>query len=289
MTEIIAEVGECFNGSMDTAKEMINVAKDCGCDVVKFQILDMDEVASDDPEYDWFAKIAFERKDIHQLIQWANEAGIRILFTPVSIKTARWLYEEGQTTVKIASSFVKKRELLEYINTHFSTVYASTGMASLDDVNQLVELLNKVEALKLLHCVSEYPTGPLLEERGLKALDEKDAHLNMMCMLKGLFPHISVGYSDHTSGTFVPTIACAMGAELIEKHFTLDRKTPIEHYKKGLEYMGTDHVLSVEPTELKEMVSLIRRVEKIRGSWQWRRSDGEKILIDFLQGRYKKR
>lgn len=289
MTEIIAEVGECFNGDMETAHRMIQTAKDCGCDVVKFQILDMAEVAADDPEYDWFAKIALDRDRIHTLITWAQEAGIRILFTPVSLRTAAWLVEEGQTVVKIASSFVKKQELLAYINAHFATVYASTGMAGLDDVNRLVAALDKVKHIKLLHCVSEYPTGPLLDERGLRALDERDAHLQMMAMLKALYPGIPVGYSDHTDDIFVPTVAAAMGAELIEKHFTLDRATPIRHYEQGLEYMGTDHVLSVEPSKLKEMVQQIRRVEAVRGPWRWERSAGERILIDFLQGRYQKR
>lgn len=289
MTEIIAEVGECFNGDMETAHRMIETAKRCGCDVVKFQILDMEEVAADDPEYDWFAKIALDRARIHMLIAWAQAAGIRILFTPVSFRTASWLVDEGQTTVKIASSFVRKQELLAYINEHFETVYASTGMASLDDVNALVGALDKAKRIKLLHCVSEYPTGPLLEERGLRALDEKDAHLSMMTMLKRLFPDIPVGYSDHTDGIFVPTIAAAMGADVIEKHFTLDRTTPIRHYEQGLAYMGTDHVLSVEPPKLREMVQQIRRVEQVRGPWRWERSAGERILIDFLQGRYQKR
>ena len=80
-----------------------------------------------------------------------------------------------------------------------------------------------------------------------------------------------------------------MGAEIVEKHFTLDRKTPVEHFNRGLEYMGTDHVLSVEPPALREMVEGIRRVEKIKGSLRWHRSDGEKILMEFLRGRYAER
>ncbi len=91
-----------------------------------------------------------------------------------------------------------------------------------------------------------------------------------------------MGYSDHTAGTFVPAIAVAHGATIIEKHFTMDRLTPVERYNKGLEYMGTDHVLSAEPDELKEMVTTIRRIERICGSEGWDRSNGEKILIDFL-------
>ena len=140
-----------------------------------------------------------------------------------------------------------------------------------------------------MHCISEYPTGPLLEQRGLKALDEQDAHLNMISILKREFPEFRIGYSDHTDGIFVPVIAVAMGAEVIEKHFTLDRQTPIEHFMQGKEYMGTDHVLSVEPEKLREMVRQIRRVEACQGNMEWKRSEGEQILYDFLRGRYTKR
>lgn len=289
MAQIIAEVGECFNGSMDRAKQMIKEAAKAGCDVVKFQILDIDEVSYDDPEYDWFRKIELDREKISILKKWAEKETIGILFTPVSIKTVSFLVEEGINTVKIASSFIRKKELIEYINNHFQTVYISTGMADLEEVKQAVWMLQKPKELIVLHCISEYPTGPLLEQRGLKALDERDAHLNMIRLLKQEFPNIRIGYSDHTDGIFVPVIAAAMGAEVIEKHFTLDRKTPIDNFNKKLEYMGTDHVLSVEPGELAEMVSQIRRVEACMGDMHWHRSEGELILRNFLRGRYTER
>ena len=117
--QIIAEVGECFNGSMECAQKMIKEAAQAGCDIVKFQILDMDEVSPNDPEYDWFQKIELDRNKINLLIQWAKEVDIQILFTPVSVKTAEYLYMEGIDTVKIASSFIRKMEVLEYINNHF--------------------------------------------------------------------------------------------------------------------------------------------------------------------------
>ena len=141
----------------------------------------------------------------------------------------------------------------------------------------------------ILHCISEYPTGPLLEQRGLKALDERDAHLNMINILKREFPQYKIGYSDHTDGIFAPVTAVAMGAEVIEKHFTLDKKTPIYNYEQKKEYMGTDHVLSIEPDDLRKMVELIRRVEICQGSMEWNRSEGEIILREFLRGRYTER
>ncbi len=288
-TEIIAEIGECFNGDMGIAHDMIREAKKAGCDVVKFQLLDMDEVSANDPEYDWFLKLDLAPPKIGMLVDWAKEEGIDILFTPVSVKTATWLTDIGINTVKIASSFVRKRDLLEYVNNNFEFVYASTGMASINEIQEMVSSLSKVEEVCLLHCISEYPTGPLLEQRGLKALDERDAHLNMMLLLKKRFPNFKIGYSDHTEDIFVPVIAAAMGAEIIEKHFTLDRQTPIDHFNRRLEYMGTDHVLSIEPEQMKEMVQAIRRVEAVQGTLLWDRSEGEKILMEFLRGRYKER
>lgn len=288
-TEIIAEVGECFNGDMSTARKMIKEAKASGCNTVKFQILDMREVSVDDPEYDWFAKISFSQEQLEQLIYWAEEEKIDILFTPVSVRTAEMMVEAGCKRVKIASSFIGKMELLEYIKDHFQEIIISTGMASLDQVNSIVHFFGTEKKVSILHCVSEYPTGPLLEERGLQALQEEDVHLQMMGILKQLYPSRCIGYSDHTDGILAPITAVAMGAEIIEKHITLDRQTPIDHFNQGLEYMGTDHVLSIEMDALKEMVDQIRRVESIKGDWSWERSPGEKILLDFLTNRYKER
>ncbi len=287
--EIIAEVGECFNGDMETAYRMIHEASRAGCDTVKFQIPDMDEVSKGDPEYGWFSKLNLPPDKISRLISCARENRIGILFTPVSVKTAEHIYRAGQKKVKVASSFIRKKGLLDYINTHFETVYLSTGMAELDEIRAAMELLEKPRETVLLHCVSEYPTGPLLAKRGLRALEESDAHLNMMMILRALYPSARVGYSDHTDDIWAPITAVAMGADVIEKHITLDRKTPVEHFNQGLEYMGTDHVLSIEPGKLREMVEGIRRVEKLKGSWKWERSEGEKLLLGFLRGRYAKR
>lgn len=288
-TKIIGEVGECFNGNFDIALKMIKEIKNAGCDIVKFQILDIEEVDSEDPERDWFLKLELTPEKIKKLMDYAQDCQIDILFTPVSVKTASWIYEAGCRTVKIASSFLQKKELIIYMNDHFQKVYLSTGMASLEEIRETIMRLDKIEDITILHCISEYPTGPLLQQRGLVALKEEDAHLSMISILKEEFPEYEIGYSDHTDDIFVPVIAAAMGASVIEKHVTLDRKTPIEHFYKGLSYMGTDHVLSIEPEALKEMTSQIRRVQIIQGNSTWERSRGEKILYDFLRGRYKER
>ncbi|MBU4449518.1 MAG: N-acetylneuraminate synthase family protein [Proteobacteria bacterium] len=271
---------------MDSAKLLMVEARNAGCDIVKFQTLDAGTVADDDPEREWFKKIALDRERIQYLIAAAEEIGISILFTPENCKTAQWLLDFGLRDIKIGSSLAVDQELLGFANNYFDRIFLSTGMCSLDEINAIVAQLAKVRDLSILHCISEYPTGPLLEQVGLKALSPEDVRLNMMRMLMALFPQHTIGYSDHTAGILAPVAAVAMGARVIEKHITLDRQTPIEHFLTGKEYLGTDHVLSIEPEELREMVRQIREVELMTGPWRWERSRGEIILREFLRERF---
>ncbi|UCD54946.1 MAG: N-acetylneuraminate synthase family protein [Candidatus Omnitrophota bacterium] len=285
-TIIIAEIGECFNGDLEVAKKLMFAAKNAGCDIAKFQTLDYENIQENDPESDWFKKIALTVEKINLLIKYADETGIDILFSPENLKTAKWLIRSGLKDVKIASNTMQDKELIKFINCHFEHVFMSTGMALLEEVKDAVDSLNKVSELYIMHCVSEYPTGPLLEKRGLKALSHDDVRLNMMKMLMEEFPRYKIGYSDHTQGILAPLAAVAMGAKVIEKHITLDRKTPIENFLKGKEYLGTDHILSIEPDELKEMVRRIREMERMFGTNKWERSEGEYMLRNFLRGRF---
>lgn len=286
-TIIIAEIGECFNGDLDRAQRLMFEAGEAGCDIAKFQTLDYENISEDDPEKEWFEKIALSQADIKKLIDYADTLELHILFTPENIKTAGWLLEAGLKDVKIASSTTNEKEFIEFVNAHFDRVFMSTGMCSLNEVNEAVDSLKQVRELYIMHCVSEYPTGPLLEQRGLKALSPEDVRLNMMRILMALFPQHKIGYSDHTVGILAAVAAVAMGAAVIEKHITLDRKTPVENFLQGKEYLGTDHVLSAEPEELREMVRQIREVEQMLGPWKWERSEGEIILREFLRERFK--
>ena len=285
-TIIIAEIGECYNGDLGIAKRLIFEAKNAGCDIAKFQTLDYENIADDDPEREWFQKIAMTPEKISILMGYGKDIGIEILFTPENLKTAIWLKECGLNAVKIASSTLNNHELLFYAKNNFRKIFVSTGMASLDEVNNVVSIFEGVNDFYLMHCISEYPTGPLLESRGLCALDVRDVRLNMMKMLIYLYPSIKIGYSDHTSGILAPVAAVAMGAKVVEKHITLDRSTPIKNFLSKKEYLGTDHVLSIEPHELRDMVKQIREVEKMFGKWVWERSEGEKILKNFLRERF---
>lgn len=285
-TIIIAEIGECFNGDLGAAKKLIREAKTAGCDIAKFQTLDCENISEDDPEKEWFRKIALDPVSIRYLIECGRKIGIQVLFTPENVKTAAWLVDAGLDDVKIASSTLTDRRLLSFANQNFKRIYISTGMATVGEIKSAVRALRKVRELFIMHCVSEYPTGPLLEKRGLRALASEDVRLNMMKIIKGLFPSHRVGYSDHTSGILAPIAAVAAGAEVIEKHITLDRKMPIRNFNLRKRYMGTDHVLSAEPKELREMVRSIREIEKMFGPSKWERSEGEKVLRDFLRGRF---
>jgi sialic acid synthase SpsE len=283
---IIAEIGECWNGDIARAETLISVAKDSGCDYAKFQTLDRNGIAMDDPERDWFLKIAMGRDQLEHLRRHATKVGIRFLATPEKAPQARVLYEMGCEEVKIGSSCLLDQELLSFVNGRFQTVFLSTGLAEIDEVQRAVAILKSVPHLYLLHCVAEYPTGPLLEERGLVALSDTNVQLSMIRILAELFPEAKVGYSDHTVGLLAPILAVAAGAQVIEKHITLDRETPIRNFRNGGPYLGTDHVLSLEPDELAEMTQSIRKVEEMLGPKRWQRTEGELKLRNFLRKRF---
>lgn len=283
---IIAEIGECWNGEMEQAEALIRVAAGAGCDYAKFQTLDREGIGSDDPEREWFLKIALDRRALEHLRACANQAGIRFLATPEKETQAKILHDMGCEEVKIASSCLIDDSLLSEVNGNFRRVFLSTGMAELGEVDRAVTLLDRIPELYILHCIAEYPTGPLLEERGLVALNENEVHLSMMRILAERYPQARVGYSDHTAGILAPVVAAAAGAAVLEKHITLDRRNPIQQFLNGGPYLGTDHVLSLEPHELKELVKTIRTVEDILGDPRWRRSKGELKLRDFLRSRF---
>lgn len=284
---IIAEIGECWNGDMEQALKLIDVAREAGCDFAKFQTLDRDGIAADDPEREWFLKLALDKTQLSRLIERCNRIGIGFLATPEKLEQAKVLKELGCDEVKIASSCLVDDELLTYINGRFRKVFISTGLASLQEVDHAVNLLNKTAELFIFHCIAEYPTGPLLEKRGLRALDDRDVHLSMMRVLQERYPAAAVGYSDHTVGLLAPFVAVAAGARVIEKHITLDRKRPVANFNSNGPYLGTDHVLSLEPAELRELVAGIRKVEEMLGPVEWKRTPGEIELRSFLRERFR--
>jgi len=261
---VIAEVGENHCGDWDRAKELIRVAARSGADFVKFQLYDADDVAKNDPEREWFYRVQLDNKMWEELAALAIREGIRPLCTPWGVEKARIIHTVTPEAIKIASFHISDASLLRYVNQNFETVFISTGMATMDEIEAAVSLLDRVKTLYLLHCVSEYPLVP------------ENVNLLVMSTLRERFgSRVRVGYSDHTIGIFTSVIAVAMGAEVIEKHITMS---------KSLE--GTDHVLSADPDELTELVRQVRLVEVLKGCHEKRMTPQEMQMQRFMRERF---
>jgi len=260
-TFIIAEAGVNHNGRLDLAKKLIDVAVEAGADVVKFQTFKTEEVISEIAPMAEYQKknvgkeksqieivkefeLSFE--DFKELKNYCDNKGIMFLSTPFDIESARFLKDLGLEIFKIPSGEITNYLLLREIGSYRKKVILSTGMADLGEIEDAIDVLvdsgTTRENITLLHCTTEYPAP--MEEVNLKAI----------LTLKEAFK-LPVGYSDHTPGIEVPIAAVALGAVVIEKHFTLDKNLP-----------GPDHKASLEPHELKQMVSAIRNVEKALGN-----------------------
>jgi len=264
-TTIIAEIGENFIGDMKIAKKLIVDAAAAGADYVKFQSYQPQTFRPDDPEYDWFKKVSLSDNDHKELMKVAAKEGIQFMSAPFDLDRAKLLCEDlGCKDIKIASGMMMNFDLLDYINDHAETVFLSTGMATVDEIKQAFSRLNKVARVYILHCVTQYPC------------EDVNANLLAIKSLQTSFPENEIGYSDHTLGTEAAVMAVALGATVIEKHFTFDKNAK----------EGTDHVLSVEPEELKEMVAQIRRAELMLGSAEKNPTESEKGITDFVRNRF---
>lgn len=256
---IIAEAGVNHNGSVEIAKKLVDAAKESGADVVKFQTLKANLVTSkfaqmanyqkknvgyDDNQQDFLKKLELPYEDFDDLYEYCNKVGIKFLSTPFDIDSIHYLDKLGCSIWKVPSGEITNLPYLIEIAKTGKDVILSTGMSTLDEVRASYELLKKYGAgeITLLHCTTQYPT------------EYEDVNLRAMNTLKEEFG-VAVGYSDHTRGIEVPIAAVAMGAKVIEKHFTLSR-----------EMEGPDHKASLEPDELKAMVTSIRNIEKALGN-----------------------
>ena len=242
-TRIIAELGENHLGDMERARQMVIAAAEAGADIVKCQSFLASEVNPSDPEREWFAQVQLSDEMHRELQQLAQRHRVSFLSAPFSLNRARFLCEElGLRSIKVASSEMLNFPLLDYLDSRAQTVYLSTGMATLEEIAAAVKRLPNVTELFILHCVTAYPA------------EDGEANLQAIPVLKRRFPEWGIGYSDHTRGILAPAAAAALGACVIEKHFTLDKTLP-----------GTDHVCSAEPEEFKQMVAMIRRIEQLLG------------------------
>jgi N,N'-diacetyllegionaminate synthase len=256
-TLIIAEAGVNHNGDMELARSLIEVAAGAGADMVKFQSFraadmvsktapkaDYQKISSgpDDSQYQMLKKLELDRDQHLQLMAHCRHCGIQFLSTAFDHESIALLHSLDVPLFKIPSGEITNKPYLRAIAQKHKPVILSTGMSGLEEIEAALAVLyenglSKAE-ITLLHCSTLYPTP--MEEVNLRAM----LHLHQELGLP-------VGYSDHTRGIEVPIAAVALGACVIEKHFTLDRRLP-----------GPDHAASLEPDELRAMVSAIRNIEK---------------------------
>ncbi len=255
---IIAEAGVNHNGSFDLACRLVDAAKDAGVDCVKFQTFKSEKLVSrnagkadyqrsttgDGSQIEMLKKLELSYDEFVSLKKYCDEKEIAFLSTPFDFDSIDFLDTLDIPFWKIPSGEVTNLPYLLALAKTGRPVVMSTGMCSLEDVEAAVKVLkdNGVSDIKLLHCNTEYPTP------------YEDVNLRAMQTLKDAFG-CEVGYSDHTKGIEVPVAAVALGATVIEKHFTLDRNME-----------GPDHKASLEPDELAQMVSSIRHIEMALGT-----------------------
>ena len=266
---VVAEMSANHNQSYDHAVKIIEAAKECGADAIKLQTYTPDTITIDcDNEHFQLNSTIWEGKNLYGLYgeaytpwDWqpklkrvAEELGLELFSTPFDPTAVDFLEEMGVAVHKVASFEVVDIPLLKKIGTTGKPVIMSTGMASLAEIEEAVETLKQAgcPALALLKCTSSYPALP--GEMNLRTI----AHLAETFGLP-------VGLSDHTPGSAVPVAAVALGACIVEKHFTLDRSAP-----------GPDNAFSMEPREFKEMVSAIRVAEQALGEIHYNPTEKER-------------
>lgn len=275
-TLIIAEAGVNHNGDITLAKKLVDVAVDAGADIVKFQTFKGEKLASrfaPKAEYqlettdskqsqtDMLKKLELTEAMHVELMEYCENKGIKFLSTPFEIDSLNYLMNLGMDIIKLPSGEVTNYPLLVAAAKTGKDIILSTGMSELQEVVDAVNLLkeNGAGRITLLHCNTQYPT-PF-----------EAVNLEAMVTLKNA-TGLSVGYSDHTPGIEVPIAAVAMGASVVEKHFTID---------KSLE--GPDHKASLEPDELKAMISAIRNIEKAMGDGVKKPSESEMTNINVVR------
>lgn len=255
---VIAEAGVNHNGSFRLAKKMVDAAEDAGADAVKFQVFTTERVVTktadkalyqkrtkgEGGQYEMLKKLELTEDEFTKLAAYAQRKNIIFLASAFDERSVDLLEGLKVPAFKIPSGEITNFPLLRHIARKVKPIILSTGMSTLGGIAEALEVIRGegADEVVLLHCVSDYPAK--VEEMNLRAMNTLRRSFE--------FP---VGLSDHTLGVTIPIAAVALGAAVIEKHFTLDKKLP-----------GPDHKASLEPNELKEMINCIRNVEKALGN-----------------------
>ena len=260
---VIAEAGVNHNGSIEIAKQLVDKAAEAGADFIKFQTFKSEKLVSkyarqadyqrrnigkesDDSQLSMLKKLELSEEDHLELMDYCQKKGIKFFSTAFDLESIDYLHSLNLGLWKIPSGEITNYPYIKKIAGYGEPVILSTGMCELSDIKAAYKVLAnngiRKEQITILHCNTEYPTP------------YEDVNLRAMTALKDEF-EVEVGYSDHTKGIEVPIAAVALGATVIEKHFTLDRNME-----------GPDHKASLEPDELNAMVSAIRHIEQALGS-----------------------
>jgi len=256
-TFIIAEAGVNHNGSLKTAKKLVDAAKAAGADAIKFQTFKAEALATrsapkakyqkisakKESQLEMLKKLELSEAEFKELFKYCKQKGIIFLSTPFDEESAEFLNQLGVSKFKIGSGDVTNVPLLKRIAGYKKPIILSTGMSTLKEVREAVRVIYSAgnKKVSLLHCTSNYPAR------------YGDVNLKAMETLREIFK-VPVGYSDHTLGIEMAVAAVAMGARVIEKHFTLNNN-----------FKGPDHKVSLEPKEFKQMVQAIRKTETAMG------------------------
>jgi len=268
-TYIIAEAGVNHNGEVEIAKKLIEEALNAKTDAVKFQTFKTESLvtknaktatyqeknAGKESQYRLLKELELREDETREIMAYARKKGITFISTPFDEESCQLLHEMGATAYKISSGDLTNIPLLEEASSHRKPIILSTGMANICEIEEAVKTIKEYRApLILLHCVTQYPAPP--ENLNLRAINT----------LKGIFK-LPTGLSDHSTSIYIPAVAVALGADIIEKHFTLNKDLP-----------GPDHRASLNPEELREVVSAIRTTEKALGDGVKKPTDEEKKI-----------
>ena len=271
---IIAEAGVNHNGNIKQAKELVDIAADAGADAVKFQSFIARELAvpnlkkaeyqekkNPESQFEMLKKLELSELEFREIYEYCEEKGPVFLSTPFDFKSADMLEQIGVVAYKISSGDLNNYPFLSYVSKKGKPMILSTGMSNWDEIEKAVTsiFLEGNKQLVLLQCTTSYPTK------------FEEVNLNAMLAMRERF-EASIGFSDHTPGIEASVAAVALGAKVIEKHFTIDKNLP-----------GPDHKASLSPEELKNLVSSIRHVEAALGSPEKTASQSEKKIMAVVR------
>ena len=270
---VIGEIGINHNGDLKTAKALIDAAAEAGCNAVKFQkrtvnIVYTKEYLDSPRESPWGTTqreqkegLEFGKEEYDIIDKYCREKGIDWFASSWDIESQKFLRQYNLKYNKVASAMLVNEELLKEIASEKKYTFIATGMSTWEEIDRAVEIFREADCpFELMHCNSTYPMA------------EKDANLLLIKKLAERYD-CSVGYSGHEEGTFVSVLAAAAGATSIERHITLDKSM-----------YGSDQKASIEPDELKELVSKIRAAELIMGNGEKILSDAEQAVKSKLRG-----